>query len=95
MSKESSPHDEQPKTERFKRIKSTPNASFHGDKKLRAKMTPQQLDSARDEMFARLNKELGLDNPEAEAELDAIRKTLRDGGVVKPIKTDSEKTTDK
>jgi predicted P-loop ATPase len=95
MTKESSPNNEQPKTKRFKRILSTPNASFHGDKELRAKMTPQQLDAARDEMFARLNKELGLDNPEAEAELDAIRKTIREGGVVKPIQTDSENTTDK
>jgi hypothetical protein len=74
-----------PRTDRLKKALSTDNPSIHGDPEVANKLTPEQRNDLRDQMFTSLFKQLGLDTPEGEAELNSIRQSLEKGDSVPPV----------
>ncbi len=74
-----------PQTDRLKKALSSDSPSIHGDPEVANKLTPEERNSRRDEMFKSLFAQLGLDTKEGEAELNSIRQSFERGESVPPI----------
>lgn len=74
-----------PQTDRLKKALSSDSPSIHGDPEVANKLTPDERNTMRDQMFRSLFEQLGLDTKEGEAELNSIRQSLERGESIPPI----------